>query len=303
MMRSFNIHDSEMEIGAGTRAKNFHGKACKVSARLRCCRPLVNADKIFSVRGPWLALLGLVVSAQGRAEEFTAADVWSDTKLYFTSPLRWDSSAWMLFGGTIAAVGAAHEFDGKIRDHFAGKSPLLDGKDRHSTRDALPAAAIVAGTWAFGVALENRSGRIEAYRMLEAGALSSITTTLFKYAAGRKRPNETLRVDDWRSGGSSFPSLHATAAFAIGTVFAESGPDDYRWVRRFVGFGMASATAYVRLHGNVHWLSDVVAGTAVGVYTGAFVLNREYTHQLPVAMSVAPTDGGGFSLQLTYTPH
>jgi membrane-associated phospholipid phosphatase len=110
-------------------------------------------------------------------------------------------------------------------------------------------------------------------------------------------------VDDWRKGGSSFPSLHASAAFAIGTVFAESGGDDYRWVRRIVGFGVASGTAYARLHGNAHWLSDVVAGAAVGVYTGAFTLNRRYSRNSAVAINVRPMDTGGLSLQFTYTPH
>jgi membrane-associated phospholipid phosphatase len=249
-----------------------------------------------------IILVGLAAAPPTRAEDFTVSDIWSDTKLYFTSPLRWDSKDWVMFGGTLAAVAAAHQFDGRVRDHFGGKSPVLNGKDKNSTRDAAPAAALVAGTWALGWLIDERSGRIEAYRMLEAGALSSITTEIFKYGAGRARPNETLRVDDWRKGGSSFPSLHVSAAFAIGTVFAESGGDEYRWVRRIVGFGMASGTAYARLHGNVHWLSDVVAGAAIGVYTGAFTLNRRYSHASPVAINVVPTEVGGLSLQFSYTP-
>jgi len=254
-------------------------------------------------RSGYLILVGLVSAPPLHAEEdFTVRDIWSDTKLYFTSPLRWDSTDWTLFGGTIVAVAGAHQLDGRVREHFAGKSPVLDGKDRHSTRDAAPAAALVAGTWAMGLMLDERAGRIEAYRMLEAGALSSITTEALKYAAGRSRPNETWRVDDWRKGGSSFPSLHASAAFAIGTVFAESGSDDYRWIRRVIGFGIATGTVYARVQGNAHWLSDVVAGAAIGVYTGAFTLNRSYSN-LPVAINVAPMEAGGLSLQLTYTLH
>jgi hypothetical protein len=65
---------------------------------------------------------------------------------------------------------------------------------------------------------------------------------------------------------------------------------------------MASGTAYARLHGNAHWLSDVVAGAAIGVYTGAFTLNRRYSHVSPVAINVAPTEVGGLSLQFSYTP-
>jgi membrane-associated phospholipid phosphatase len=263
---------------------------------------LTTPGKQLVTRSSCIFLVGLTAAAPIRAEDFTLSSVWSDTKLYFTSPLRWDSTDWVVFGGTVAAVAAAHQFDGRVRDHFAGKSPVLDHKDKNSTRDALPAAALVAGTWAMGWLLDEPGGRVEAYRMLEAGALSSITTEIFKYGAGRARPNETLRVDDWRKGGSSFPSLHASAAFAIGTVFAESGGDEYRWVRRVIGLGVASGTAYARLHGNVHWLSDVVAGAAIGVSTGVFTVSRRYSRVSPVAINVVPTEVGGVSLQFTYTP-
>src|SRR4051812_17989355 len=69
-----------------------------------------------------------------KAADFSLPGAWEDTKLYFTAPIRWDSRDWLIFGGTIAAVAASHELDGKVRDHFAGKSPILDGKDPHSTR-------------------------------------------------------------------------------------------------------------------------------------------------------------------------
>jgi membrane-associated phospholipid phosphatase len=236
------------------------------------------------------------------AADFTLPGAWEDTKLYFTAPLRWDPEDWLIFGGTVGAVAAAHELDGSVRNHFAGKTPVLDGKDAHSTRDALPAAALVGGTFAAAVLAGSPDGRNEAYRMLEAAVLSGVTAEALKYAAGRARPDETLRVDDWRTGGSSFPSLHSTAAFAIGTVLAESGSDDYRWTRRLLGYGMASFTAYERLHGNAHWLSDVVAGSAIGLWTGVFVTQRQLFLHSPVTFNVAPTEAGGISLQLTYTP-
>jgi membrane-associated phospholipid phosphatase len=58
-------------------------------------------------------------------------------------------------------------------------------------------------------------------------------------------------------------------------VFAESGNDEYRWIRRIIGYGVAGATAYVRVDENVHWLSDTVAGAALGIATAKFVLNRQ----------------------------
>ena len=69
--------------------------------------------------------------------------------------------------------------------------------------------------------------------------------------------------------------MHASAAFAIGTVFAESGGEEHRWLRRTLGYGIAGATAYARLNDNVHWFSDVVAGAAIGISTAHFVMNRD----------------------------
>jgi len=39
---------------------------------------------------------------------------------------------------------------------------------------------------------------------------------------------------------------------------------------------MASATAYLRVHENQHWLSDAVAGTALGIATGRFSTHRSH---------------------------
>jgi membrane-associated phospholipid phosphatase len=35
------------------------------------------------------------------------------------------------------------------------------------------------------------------------------------------------------------------------------------------------ATGYVRVNENVHWLSDTVAGAALGIATARFLLNRQ----------------------------
>jgi membrane-associated phospholipid phosphatase len=236
-----------------------------------------------------------------RAEEpFGLRDVWTDTKLYFTAPARWDTQDWLFFGGAIAAVAAAHQYDGQVRRHYVGLHPVLNGKDPNSLRDAAPAAAVTALTWAFGELTGSRAGKVEAYTMLEAAGFSTITTEGLKYAAGRARPNESQRVDNWRTGGSSFPSLHSSAAFAIGTVLAESGNDEYRWFRRVLGYGMAGATSYLRLHDNTHWLSDTVAGAAIGAATARFTLNRREQRQSRYDIAVMPAAGGGAMVSFNY---
>ncbi len=249
-----------------------------------------------------VAVAAFVAAAPARADGLGPADFFQDAGLYFTAPLRWDGEDWLYFGGTIAAIGAAHALDSPVRDYFAGKHPVLNGQDANSTRDALPAAALFGGTWLVSTVIGDEYGKGESYTMIEAVIFSSITVEGLKFAAERVRPNETLDANDWRAGGSSFPSLHASAAFAIGTVFAESGDDDYRWLRRFIGYGTAAATGYLRLHDNAHWLSDVVAGAAVGIATAHFSMNRRLQRVQRLEglnLSVAPIAGGGLELNFS----
>jgi len=232
-----------------------------------------------------------------RADDFTFADVLSDAKLYFTAPIRWDGSDWLFFGGSITAIAVAHDFDSRVRDHFAPAGPAgLTGTDKNSLRDAIPAASMVAGTWLVSEVTGDSFANTEAYTMLEAAGFSTVTAEALKYAAGRERPDETTDSNTWRAAGTSFPSLHTTAAFAIGTVFAESGNDDYRWLRRALGYGMASATMYLRLHDNQHWLSDTVAGAALGIATGRFSTHRRLERAHDWNLSVTPSEYGGIKL-------
>jgi membrane-associated phospholipid phosphatase len=209
------------------------------------------------------------------ADSFSVSEALDDAKLYFTAPLRWDSQDWLYFGAALAAVGAAHEFDSRVRTHFVDPTQPLNGEDKNAARDALPAVALIVGTGLYAGMIGDRDGYRETWSLLEAGVFSTATSEVLTLAAGRERPDATTSPNMWRHAGDSFPSVHVSAAFAIGTVFAESGNDDYRWIRRIIGYGVATGTAYLRVHENVHWLSDTVAGSALGIATARFVLNRQ----------------------------
>ena len=243
-------------------------------------------------------LLGILFwPVSSLADSFSIGAVLEDTKLYFTAPLRWDSQDWLYFGAALAAIGASHEFDSRVRTHFVNPKDPLNGDDKNATRDAIPALALIVGTGLYAAAIGDRDGYKETGSLLEAGVFSVATSELLTLATGRERPDATTSPNMWGHGGDSFPSVHVSAAFAIGTVFAESGNDEYRWIRRILGYGVAAGTAYVRVRDNVHWLSDTVAGAALGIATARFVLNRQGGEQR-AALQFQPVKNGW---QLAYT--
>jgi membrane-associated phospholipid phosphatase len=241
-----------------------------------------------------IAMVGVAVLFANSARAGDAAYLLEDTKLYFTAPLRWETTDWIYFAGSVASIGIAHHYDTDVRSHFVANDPALATiGDSHSLEDAVPAAVAFFGTWAVAAISDDSQGRHETWAMAEATALSATTGLLMKFAAGRERPYDTDDPNSWRAGGDSFPSLHATAAFAIGTVFAESGSNEYRWIRRTLGYGIGVATSYQRLKHNQHWLSDTVAGAALGISSAHFAMNRRGRDQ-SARISVAPMDGGLF---------
>ena len=243
-----------------------------------------------------LAVLG--VSPKCAAQAVQPREALEDAKLYFTAPLRWDQGDWLEFGGTLVALGIAHQYDDNIRTHFADDpADALSGSASNGTEDALPAAVLVAGTWVLAGVLDDANGYRELGSMLEATVLSAASTEILKYSLGRERPYDTADPDKWFHSGDSFPSLHVSAAFAIGTVFAESGNDKYRWARRILGYGVGAATAYLRVDHNAHWTSDVVAGAALGLATARFTMNRRENADVHSSAMLVPMDRG---LMLTF---
>ncbi len=222
-------------------------------------------------------------------------------KAYVTAPARWDAHDWLLLGGSLAAVGVAHSFDAHVRTHFAGDTVTPGASGSPDTlQDALPAAALLLGSWGYAALIDDGDGRQEAHAMLEASVLSVATGYAVSYIARRERPNQTTNPNRWEAGGTSFPSEHTTAAFAIGTVLAESGNERYRWVRRVLGYGVAGFTAYERLNHNAHWLSDTVAGGALGAASAHFAMDRRHEADSNATLAIAPLPGG---VQLTWSAH
>jgi membrane-associated phospholipid phosphatase len=215
---------------------------------------------------------------------------------YFTAPFRWDGRDWAWFGGAVLAIGLAHRYDRQVRTHFFGAGPASN-INSEDTKDAVPTAAVFGGTWAFALLTRDHDGYREGWAMTEAAVLSGVTAYALKFATARQTPEQTTNPNEWFKTGSSFPSFHSTEAFTVGTVLAESGNDDYRFLRRVLGYGLGIATSYERLKHNAHWLSDTVAGAALGISTAHFAMHRRYATDDDSHLALVPITGGAM---LTY---
>ena len=213
----------------------------------------------------------------------------SDFKQYLSSPAHWTGREWMLLGGVLAATSVAYQYDYDVREHFV---PTPRPHDYRDVEDLVPVGLMVGGTW-LAARMGDDDGRLaEARAMVRAGVLSTSSTLVFKLGLGRERPDEGVEHDDWWSGGRSMPSGHTAVAFAVGTVFAESGTPKRRWVRRVLGYGLGAGMVYWRVDHDSHWISDTIPGIAIGITSAHFVMNRSGDASSRTAIVAAPLDGG-----------
>lgn len=120
----------------------------------------------------------------------------------------------------------------------------------------LPNALYVVGQTLAG-ASGDKYGYSRAMGMLKASAYSSGVTTVLKYSIREPRPGKS-------TDRNSFPSGHATTAFAFGGyVYEEHG-----WKWGVPALAMASFVGVSRINDNRHYLHDVLAGTTIGLMFG-----------------------------------
>jgi membrane-associated phospholipid phosphatase len=210
-----------------------------------------------------------------------------------------DSSAHAVAISTIAAGFAAGAllaapldagWDRTIGTAGPQRSPVLQEFDRVGDNWGSPGAIVAAGAlWLGGrVAHDSVRARLGA-RALEAIALSGVVTGGVKVLAGRARPYaDPGHPGSWvfargiRDGRyQSFPSGHATAAFAFASAIASQLNRDRSPIAHWAGpvlYALAGVTAFARTYDHAHWMSDVVAGAGVGTLSGLTVARWHDAH-------------------------
>ncbi len=98
-------------------------------------------------------------------------------------------------------------------------------------------------------------------QLAESYASAMAVVYVLKPIVDRTRPD---------GGAQSFPSGHATSAFA-GAAFLHRR---YGWAFGVPAYAVASYVAYSRVEAKRHYTSDVVAGAAIGIATNLLFTHR-----------------------------
>ena len=172
--------------------------------------------------------------------------------------------------GITTAIGIGFALDGTVRgeaqeDRTNSSNNLA--RIGNGIGNPLYLGPALGVTWAVGALTHNRGIRIAAQDAFAAGAIASGLTGVIKVAFGRARPNALNGPGNFRpfSKNVSFPSGHTTLAMAVATSLARSTKDGWSDV---LFYSAALVTGYARINDDKHWLSDVIAGGAIGYLVG-----------------------------------
>ena len=119
-------------------------------------------------------------------------------------------------------------------------------------------AVLALGLNVAGVEGRSNLGRFAVSSALAYGIMAGIVNPI-KYGAKEMRPDGSTR--------NSFPSGHTATAFVSATILhKEYGLTRSPWYS-IAGYGVATATGVMRVLNNRHWISDVLSGAGIGIFS------------------------------------
>ena len=186
-------------------------------------------------------------------------DLRADTIPTFTiTPKSWIAPATLFISGSaIAGIPVLHQIE---KAAYNGFNP----NRRYTTIDDytqyMPAIAVFVFD---GVGIKGKH-KPKTQLVLYAGStlIGAGVTHSLKKIVNRERPNG--------ANNRSFPSGHTATAFTAAELLHQEFGHISPWIS-IAGYTTASATAYLRMYNNQHWLGDVLAGAAIGMASTKFI--------------------------------
>ncbi len=201
-----------------------------------------------------------------------------------------------LYGlGSRVLLVPASKFDQQVLNSVQNGYEGVWGHYLDITNELGGPLAVIPLIGIFEASMLTRDTRFQdaSFTSLQSWIYAGLISGIYKVVFGRYRPDSgrTPTDYDFLSGNTSFPSGHATAAFAIITPWVLYYPHPTTYAL----FALSTGTAIARIAQNKHWPSDVLAGAAIGIFTARWLTKRHQgTGATPRrSVSLTPVVGSG----------
>ena len=190
------------------------------------------------------------------------------------SPTRvqwWQGAA--VLGGIAVSSAFDHAVQVWTQENRSASSNDIAAIVRHMGQPEV-FATVPLGMIGLGLVADRPALRQAGERVTASVLTAGVLVTGVKFLVGRVRPSQITDPYHFRpfSRSDAFPSGHTTMAFALAAALGDE--IGHPWWARAGLFGAAAATGWSRLNDNMHWLSDVVAGAALGVASAQVMEGR-----------------------------
>ena len=198
-------------------------------------------------------------------------DLWSSPK-----DLRFQDASWLVpLGGFSAGLFVT---DSSVSRHLSHDPKTISHYNNLSNAGV---AALVGGTggmWVLSHFNHDGHWRETGFLAGQAAIHSLVMTETLKYSLRRERPYQGDGTGPFfQSGGTSFPSEHAAAAWSIAGVIAHEYPGP---LTKFLAYGAASMVTYSRIRAEKHFPSDVLIGALLGQLAAHQIYTKHHDLEL-----------------------
>ena len=242
----------------------------------------------------------------------------SNLKQDFTKPFHMKKRDWARFGVFAAVTGALMFTDESIQQSalkFRNSNPEVVKIGKFITNfGGTYEAYTLIGLGTYGFLTNHQKLKTTTLLASQAYITGAVVESVLKFLSGRTRPNyynpatearptfkgpfgNTSRDYTGAKSNSSFPSGHATVAFAAATVFAMEYKSTV-WVPIF-SYTAATLISASRITENKHWTTDVFVGAALGYLTGRQIVNN-YHRYAKLKAPGQPKNTVTFNMQYNY---
>jgi Capsule assembly protein Wzi/PAP2 superfamily len=195
----------------------------------------------------------------------------------WTSParIRLSDATWMVpLGGLAAGLFAT---DSDVSQHLSSTPSTLLRYRHISDYGVYSMVGGAGGLYFLGLATHDEHKRETGFLSGESAIDSLILVEAAKYASRRERPYQGNGSGPFLHGGTSFPSEHSAAAWAIASTVAHEYPSPFM---KFLAYGAATVVSASRITAKQHFPSDVLIGSAIGYLTSQYVFKQHHNPEL-----------------------